>query len=220
MHPDEERNVVAAALSGDPVAVRRLVALLTPVVKYRAGLALLRLRPGGIVDHAQEVQDLTQEILLQLFKDGGRLLRTWDPSKGASLRTFVGLVAQRRAISILRSRSGVERLSDDLSEIESEAANATPVDAVMASRQELQLILSRLQARLSPLGLELFYRLLCYQESIDQICASTGLSANAVYIWRNRLVKLVQVLAEEIRAESSLTELPAINEPAAKLVVP
>ena len=220
MDAQDERHAVAGALAGDPVAVRRLVALLTPVVKYRAGLVLLRLRAGGIVDHVQEVQDLTQEILLQLFQNEGRLLRTWDASKGASLRTFVGLVAQRRAISILRTRPGVERLSDDLYEIEDSAAGAPAVDAVLASRQELENILAQVQARLSPLGLELFYRLLCHQEPVEQICAAMNLSANAVYIWRNRLLKLVQNLAQETRDDVTPAGLPAMAEPGPKVVAP
>ncbi len=220
MHEQEEQHVVTSALAGDPVAVRRLVALLTPVVRYRAGLVLLRLRAGGIVDHAQEVQDLTQEILLQLFQNEGRLLRTWDASKGASLRTFVGLVAQRRAISILRTRPGVERLSDDLSEIEDGAAGAPAVDAVLASRQELEIILAQVQARLSPLGLELFYRLLCHQEPVEQICVAMGLSANAVYIWRNRLLKLVQNLAHELRDDVTPAGLAVQADPGSKAVAP
>ena len=43
-------------------------------------------------DIRQEVEDLSQEVFLQLFAEGGRVLATWQPERGLTLLNFVGLV--------------------------------------------------------------------------------------------------------------------------------
>jgi DNA-directed RNA polymerase specialized sigma24 family protein len=208
MTEGEARSLLEAALAGDGAALAKLVALLSPVVHHRVAVVLSRLgRAGGVAK--QEAKDLTQEVLLQLFRDQGRLLRTWDPARGASLTHFVGLVAQRRAISLLRGARTETPLGDSLDEIERVPAPATPPpDAQAASREHLRLLLARLQAVLSPLGLELFYRLFVHEESVEQIGAATGLTPNAIYIWRNRLIKLCHKLDADLRTASAAEATP------------
>src|SRR5262245_51304251 len=95
---------VNAALGGDKGAIRALVAALSPVIQARVARALLRRRAASKArDIRQEVEDLTQEVFVALFADGGRTLREWSPSRGLSLLNFAGLVAEREVASIMRS---------------------------------------------------------------------------------------------------------------------
>ena len=62
----------------------------------------MRYKPGsGRV--RQDVEDLAQDVFLRLFEENGRVLRSWDPARGLSLENFAGLVAERHAISTLRT---------------------------------------------------------------------------------------------------------------------
>ena len=105
MSSDDKAVLVAHALSGDPAALTRLVALLTPVIQARVARTLLarRFRLAAGRDVRQEVEDLSQEVFLALFARGGRVLRAWEPERGLSLENFVGLVAERQVLSFLRS---------------------------------------------------------------------------------------------------------------------
>jgi hypothetical protein len=59
-----------------------------------------------------EEQDLVQEFLLYLLRTDFKLLRRWAASGGASLQSYVGMAAQRRTVSVLRSarRSGCREI--------------------------------------------------------------------------------------------------------------
>src|SRR5262245_39126253 len=96
---------VHRALAGDDQALNRLVAMLTPVIQSRVARGLLSRRVGSASGRnvRQEVEDLTQEVFLVLFADGGKVLRSWEPERGLTLPNFVGLVAERQTASILRS---------------------------------------------------------------------------------------------------------------------
>jgi DNA-directed RNA polymerase specialized sigma24 family protein len=199
---DDERALRDAALTGDEDAMKRLVALLTPVVQMRVGAVLLRMKARKGADLREEVKDLTQDVFMHLFEGRGRMLQRWEPARGASLSTFVGLIAHRRAISGLRGRDAVG--GDDLPDVDTDVpADESPPELRAASRQELQLLLSRLQRELSPLGLDLFYRLLVHDEPIEALSASTGLTANALYIWRTRLIKLTHKLYAELAQDGA-----------------
>jgi RNA polymerase sigma-70 factor (ECF subfamily) len=193
---------VQQALAGAEPALRRLVAALTPVIQARVARCLLLRRSGraGGRDVRQEVEDITQEIFLVLFADGGKVLRGWQPERGLTLLNFVGLVAERRAASILRSgrRSPWQddpTLAEDLDRIERPESGP---EEIAASREQLGLLMRRLTEELSPLGRHLFDLLFVRELALPEIVAQTGLSADAVYAWRSRLRKLARrLLAEE-----------------------
>jgi RNA polymerase sigma-70 factor (ECF subfamily) len=199
-------ELLAAALAGDAGAARALVAAMTPVVQARVARVLLRRESAGRGrDVRQELEDLAQEVFAALFAERGRLLRLWSPERGLSLTNFVGLLAEREAISILRSGRR-SPWTEDPTEAEdlSERAGATAaVDAQIASRQLLERLLDRLRAQLSPKGLQLFVWLLVEQQPVDEVCRLADLKPDAVYAWRSRLGKLLRTLAAEISTEGA-----------------
>lgn len=185
---------VRRCLDGDEAALRRLVADLTPVIQARVTRILLRVAgraPGRSV--RQEIEDLTQETFLTLFADGARVLAGWQPERGLSLRNFVGLVAERQALSILRSgkRSPWKEdptLNEDLDGMDPVADPET----VAASRQTLRRLLGRVHEELSPLGRHLFDLLFVQDLEVSEVVRRTAMSPDAIYAWRSRLRTLAR----------------------------
>jgi RNA polymerase sigma-70 factor (ECF subfamily) len=191
--------------------MRTLVDRLTPVVQARVTRGLLRRGPGrGGRDLRQEVEDFTQDVFLALFRDGGRALRAWDPQRGLSLENFVGLLAQHQVASILRSgkTSGWIDLPTETETLEREATAGPGPDQQAATREMCQSLLSRLVAKLSPQGLDLFWRLVVREEPIDTVSANTGMTADALYTWRSRLARLARSLATEPTDEDAAPQVP------------
>ncbi len=189
------------ALLGDENALACLVHRLTPVVQARVArkLLLCRDRSGGSRDVRQEVEDLTQEIFLILFADDGKVLRGWDPARGLSLANFVGLVAERQTVSILRSgRRSPWRDDPTLSDEMERIASPVETETAAASREVLGQLFDRLTEELSPLGRRLFDLLLIQETPVAEAILATGLSADAVYAWRSRLRRLARNLLVEL----------------------
>lgn len=195
----EERALLDQALSGDAVATGKLVRVLMPIVQARVARTLVRRRGGSGRDVRQEVEDLAQEVFAALFADDGKVLRAWDPTRGLTLASFCGLIAEREAASILRSgrRSPWTEAATELDDLERQLEQAQSAHVTVSTREQLALLVDRLRESLSPRGLELFHRLVVEEESVESVCASTGMSADAVYAWKSRILKIVKKLARE-----------------------
>jgi DNA-directed RNA polymerase specialized sigma24 family protein len=196
----DERELVDRALSGDASATRKLVVLVLPVVQARIARTLVRRRTRGGRDIRQEVEDLAQEVFAALFERDGRVLRAWDPGRGLGLASFCGLIAEREVASILRSgrRSPWAADPTDADILEKEVAPDRDFEARLATREQLELLVDRVREALSPLGLEMFERLVVQEETVESVCSGTGMKPDAVYAWKSRLGKLVRKIAREI----------------------
>src|SRR4051812_7789509 len=146
-----------------------------PVVQARVARTLVRRRGGSGRDARQEVEDLAQEVFATLFAEGGKVLRAWNASRGLSLASFCGLIAEREAASILRSgrRSPWTEAATELDDLEKQLAEVPDAEVRLASREQLERLVDRLREALSPRGLELFHRLIVEEESVEAVCAST-----------------------------------------------
>jgi RNA polymerase sigma-70 factor (ECF subfamily) len=144
------------------------------------------------------VEDLTQEVFLILFADQAKVLRSWDRKRGLSLLNFVGLVAERRALSLLRTGKHSPwtedpTLSDELDRV----SPAPSPEGMVVSRDLLERLLRRLEETLSPLGRHLFELLYIKELSVDEVTSQTGMKRDAVYTWRSRLRRHAQRLMEQ-----------------------
>ena len=191
---------VQQALAGDDEALNRLVLGLSPVIQDRVVRALLRGSPGRS-NLRTVVEDLTQEILLGLFKDQGRALGDWDPERGLSLEAFVGMVADRRVISVLRRmrRNPWTEKPTEAHMLDRRQTAADPATEVVA-RDHLGRTLRRMRAELSPLGWHVFQLLFVREYSVVEAGRATNLSADAIYAWRSRLRRLARRLRDEERS--------------------
>jgi RNA polymerase sigma-70 factor (ECF subfamily) len=192
---------LSAVLARDPKAMRAFIRESKIVVEARVARTLVRMgRRHGQRDARQEVADIAQEIFLHLFDDDSAVLRSWDPQRGLSLANFIGLVAERDAISILRSgrRSPwTEDPTDFATEAERPDVAAPSMHRALHSREVLLTIVDHLRAELSPRGFELFVRLYVDEATVEDVCAGFAMQPDAVYAWRSRLAKRVRALVEE-----------------------
>lgn len=201
MDDEAIQDEIRGALAGAEPALTRLVQRLTPVLQSRVarGLLLRRTGPAAGRNIRQEVEDLTQEIFLLLFADGGKVLRSWQPERGLSLLNFVGLVAERQTASILRNGKRSPWKEDPtLPEDFTQASPESGPEEITASREQLKLLLHRLTEELSPLGRHLFDLLFLRELPAEEVVRQTGMSPDAVYAWRSRLRRLAGRLLKEM----------------------
>jgi RNA polymerase sigma-70 factor (ECF subfamily) len=198
-------ELVADALARRAQAAHKLVGLLHPVVEARVARVLWRTRQSSSRNVRQEVEDMTQDVFAFLFEEEGKALRAWDPERGLSLQNFVGLLAERHAVSMLRSgrRTPFKDLTalDNRDELRGEVSDPEPA---AVSRDLLAVLLDRLRLALTPLGMNLFQLLYVEERAPEEVAASARMSLDAVYAWRSRLRKIVATLADEL----SHTPLP------------
>ncbi len=202
---DRAAELVSRALAGDESALARLVDRLTPVIQARVARALLcRGLPDRRGSVRAQVEDLCQEVFLMLFRDGGRVLRSWEPERGLSLDNFVGLIARRRALSFLRGGRGGGRAEEPApdDELERAAPEGGPELGALG-REQLRLLLRRLQEEVSPLGWHLFQLLLVEERPLAEVERSTRMSRDALYAWRSRLRRHARRLLDEIGQKPS-----------------
>jgi RNA polymerase sigma-70 factor (ECF subfamily) len=209
---DVTPELLSLALARDPIAVRRLVSALTPIIQARVARALLRLRSTRRQNRnpAEEVRDMTQEVFASLFADDAKALRAWQPSRGLSLVNFVGLIAEHQVASIFRSgrrRPWSEEIVVD-NDFDSHDDEASGPEQSVATAQLYGLLLDRMRAELTPRGFELFQMLFLDEKPVEAVCAAMGMTADSVYQWRSRLPKLVRKVHSAIEAEHASLEAP------------
>ena len=205
MSNDADRALVERALTGAPAAVRDLIAAITPVVRARVARILMRRAAAARGrDVVQELDDLSQDVFVALFERQGRILKSWDPDAGLSLANFVGLVAERRTTSALRSRRQSPWTEDPTAPADLGSAVGTGgFEQAVGQRSLLQALLDRLRSELSPKGLMMFEMMMIEQRPVADICAATGMSSGAVYAWRSRLAKQARALRDSLLAEGA-----------------
>lgn len=199
----DDSRLLEAALHGERPALRALIGRLTPVVQARVARQLMR---GGNMsqDLRRDVEDYAQDVFAQLFADQGRLLRTWQEEGGLSLENFVGLIAERRTISALRSGRRNPWREDNAADALPELGSSAPgPEREAADAQELSRLLQRLRELLTPLGYLLFQLLYIEELDTQSVCERTRLSPDAVYAWRSRLRRTARQAREQLLSEGT-----------------
>lgn len=204
MAPRDDQDLVEQALAGNDEALRSLIDTLTPVIHARVVRALSRRRDlAQSRDIRQEVEDMAQEVFGGLFAKNARVLRSWDATKGLSLKNFVGLVAEREVASILRTGTRNPWRDDPTleGELSDQAGPESGPERQVSSRELLRVILDHLRMQLSPRGMHMFQLLIVEGRSTEEVCGLTGMTPDAVYAWRSRCAKLVKRIATEVMSE-------------------
>ncbi len=208
------------ALYGDRDAMAEVIRGLTPIVQARVARLLMRSVDRGGADPRQAVRDLCQDVFVALFERNGHALRSWQPSKGMSLENYVGLIAERRVISTLRSAKRNPWTEDAVepTALESGVNTASRVSGTiegrMGHRDLLDRLLDRLVLELSPLGAAVFLMIWVEGKSVAEVSEALDMKANAVHAWRSRLMKKARALREELLSENPVrNDAPAANTP-------
>lgn len=202
------RSLVERALRGDRAAVRHLMGALTPVVQARVARALWSHRGQAKGrDLRQETADLTQDVFVALFEQDGKALRAWDPDKGASLQNFVGLIAERQVMSVLRSRRRNPWSEDPT---EDQAMDVRPVapdaEARAVSRDQLAILYERLRGQLTPRGLELFELHVIRGREVQELAEAFEMTPDAIYAWKSRLKRTLSALRADLQTPADASD--------------
>jgi DNA-directed RNA polymerase specialized sigma24 family protein len=193
--------VIRRAAGGDSEAQAMVYHELKGSIRLRVTKTLLRRRWGR--DVGQEAMDLTQHIFEELFADGGAKLLGWDPDLGASLRSYVGWLADKRADSYLTPRGmSSEELGDGDAASSEPPSNEDSPELASIDRDLVERILEELAARVSPRVLRLFYLTVVEGRDTEEVCARMEMTPDAVQKARDRLCKLIkQIHAELVSGE-------------------
>jgi RNA polymerase sigma factor (sigma-70 family) len=177
--------LVYRALSGEADSVSALVARLIPVVsaRVRRGLARRGLAP-------ELAPDLTQEVWLSLLASQGRALRQYDPSRGASLEGYVGMISEREIGNRLQMQRAKKRAGKVVSmegiEIVDPSARNDPESEVATA--ELAARLGRhLESVLPARGLLVFRFAFTDGLAPERIAAILGVELQVIYNWQHRI---------------------------------
>lgn len=186
---------IARALEGDEALAVRLESELTPVIQARVARKLYN-RPTSA---GPAIEDHVQQVWESLLDHRAKVLRDWDPGRGLSLQNYVGLVAERLTISLLRSGRWTGWREDaTLLEGPERSGREPSPEEVTAGRDELRWIIERLQEKLDPLDWHLFDLLFVQELPVLEVAERTGMTRWAVYQRRWRIRRV----ARQVRHQS------------------
>src|SRR4051794_15413440 len=98
MRTGDDTDLARRIAAGDELALAEVYDRFSPLVY---GLA------RRVIGDARAAEDVTQEVFLQLWQDPGR----FDARRG-SLRTFLGTLAHRRSVDLIRHEEAHRRRAD------------------------------------------------------------------------------------------------------------
>jgi RNA polymerase sigma factor (sigma-70 family) len=202
--PSDDERLVAEALAGDPKVRRQLATRLLSSIQREVVAVLRRAAAPRGRDPRQEVQELTQDVLVLLFERDCQELRRWDPARGRSLDSFVRLVARRRAARILHQGRGNPWADEPVDPTTVDADSPGDGDLVhtLEERSMLGRVLDQLYARMSPRDLELFELLFVDERDPQEVAELLGMTRGAVNAWSYRTRKLARHVAASSLGDS------------------
>jgi RNA polymerase sigma-70 factor (ECF subfamily) len=196
--------------------MRQLVRELSPAIRAGVSWVLTRGRGQGGREPRQEVEDVTQTVLLALFADQGRVLLQWDPARGHDLPGFAALLARRETVSILRSRRRNPWTEDPTleEELDRSAVQRMSPESELVSKDLLGALASAVRARLPERGAELFDLIFLQGLPANEVSEKTGLSPDAVYQVKSRLQRQVREILTDLGRGPSSAPPPPPSSPA------
>jgi RNA polymerase sigma-70 factor (ECF subfamily) len=157
------------------------------------------LRSCGVVP--QDVEDLTQEVMVKLFKD----LHTFKHNgRPGAFRTWLRVVTSNCAREIWRSRrlrpqalgdSEFQRLVDELEQPDSELARRWDRDH---DAHVLRCLLKDLGSEFEPTTLLAFRRLTLEGATPQQVAEETGMNLGAIYMAKSRVLRRLREEAADL----------------------
>ncbi len=173
-----------------------------------AGRAVLLARRPYLAGSSSNKEDDVQEVLVALFRDGGRILRKFDPSlqrrpdpaDERGLRRFVIGVTVNVLLRVYRRRRVQwEALGDDMALVEGDAANTrewTNLTRVMDLERALE--------TLSASDRSLFALIYIEQAEQAECCTRLGIQINTFQARKSRLLRRLRRLHEDSEAADAL----------------
>ena len=199
-------EAVRHALEGPPGERRKLAEWLLERVDREVRIALRPIASRYRRDLRDVAEDIVQDVLMLLFYDGGRVLRTWDPERGMLLRSFLSLVVRRYIYRRFRGFRGnpwsVEpRLEADLvAQLDDGITTNPSLLADIEYRLHLDVILGKLHSELSERDWRLFTKLYVEQRKPSDVGEEEGMRENSIHKWCSRFQQRVPQIFASARA--------------------
>lgn len=202
-----DATLLESALAGDSPALAAVVDGWTPIVQARVVRVLSRRGYRNSPRIRQEIEDFVQEVFVALFENEARALRSWKPTGGLSLNNWVGLIAERQVLTILRTgkRNPWTEEPTPIETLDMPTQSRDP-QAVAIASDKFGRLLERLQEELSPLGWTLFTKLYVEEASVDTVVEAFEMTADAVYAWRSRLRRTARRLERDLMSEERTSD--------------
>jgi RNA polymerase sigma-70 factor (ECF subfamily) len=146
-----------------------------------------------------DVEDITQQVLSLLYANDQRALDSFRPELGVPFASYVGLIAQRAAISTLRKRQHfprAERAFDPLL-LDRCAAEGPNLEDDLAERGYNSECVRRLESTLSARGRSVLRALYRDGLSVEDASVELGMSMDALYTWRHRIREKARQLIQK-----------------------
>jgi len=140
--------------------------------------------------------DVVQDVMIKLFKEQGRVLKSWQPMRGLSLRGFVRWVVRYQVRQQLRTERRNTRRGDPtspevLDQLQHEASELLYCLSVWQVR-------SRLLERETARSRRLYRGLFVEQHSADELARELGMTRGAVDQWKARFKRRAAKLLGEL----------------------
>ncbi|MFN3202401.1 MAG: RNA polymerase sigma factor [Bradymonadia bacterium] len=190
--------MIKKALGGHSGALRMLARRILPVIKARA-LAYTRRRGGDLGVH--DADDLVQEIWLTLLSDDGRLLKTYDATRGKSLEGYVGLICRRELWRRARAHGAIRRGGEaQIAPLEAAAeapTSAPDPEAIVMGQNLLDGLSSYLSEQLPERGRLVLSAI--YEDHLEPAKAAQmmGVKVQVVYNWQHKIRGLIKAYCAE-----------------------
>ncbi|MBI3768408.1 MAG: sigma-70 family RNA polymerase sigma factor [Deltaproteobacteria bacterium] len=194
--PGAADPLVAAVLAGAPDARDRLFETYAPVV-HAAISRYLALRCRGRIDLAD---DLTHEVFLALLHDDNRRLRHFEGRNGCSFAGWLRVVAVRLVIDVLRRDRRLVSLDDDgpaMTNLRRTLRSAGGDPELGLQGSEVAARLASAIASLGPKDRLLVELHLLRGASLPAVAAALGVTANAAYVRKSRILERLRRSVEE-----------------------
>ncbi|HTQ06622.1 MAG TPA: hypothetical protein VMI54_22335 [Polyangiaceae bacterium] len=204
---EEDRALLERAVTGETEAFHRLLARTYPVMWWsvRRKLARASSRRGA---RSQDASDVLQHAVFVLLRRRERVLMSFRPDGGLSVRRFFGLFAERVAASWLRS-GRLSAWAEQPVAPDVLAENPAVHTGELESRELLGRVWQTLESRLDASSLELFQSLLIDDAPVTELCERHGMTPNALYCARRRFRALARAaVATELPGPARTERLP------------
>lgn len=200
LEASSETQVLSRALLGEPAYIRALLRHITPAVHASVARAMVAWTDTTPRNLAEEVRDQTQEVLGALFAERGRILRTWRPGRGCTLRSFVAIVARRRTISMLRTqcRNPWSQALIEPTQLAGMADVGPSVEDELLAWDLRTKALALACDSLTHQGRRMLRWLVVDQLSVAEVMRQGRMSRDAVYQWRSRVLRALRLAYAEL----------------------
>jgi RNA polymerase sigma-70 factor (ECF subfamily) len=148
----------------------------------------------------EDVEDIVNTVCLNLVKDDFKKLRTFDPTRGYKLSSWVGLIATNTALDALRRREPQHTAldtddGDEQPQTQVADAGMDPSES-LERREQWRALLSAIRdlPESDRQFLELYYD---QEAEPEEIARRMGIAVNTVYSRKNKLREKLRKLVED-----------------------